>query len=1588
MDSSTEPTRVSILGKEDIVVDYDLWGPYIVNDLLTNVPSSSYVLITDTNLHDTYVPSFESAFFAITAERKVQSRLLKYQVPPGETSKSRATKTDIEDWLLSEERDPPCDTKSVIIALGGGVIGDMIGFVAATFKRGIRFVQVPTSLLAMVDSSIGGKTAIDTPAGKNLIGAFWQPAKIYIDLNFLNTLPKREFINGMAEVIKTAAIWNEEEFEYLEESASRVMTAIRNAPDTTGRRLSDVRSVIKQLVLGSVRVKAHVVSADEREGGLRNLLNFGHSIGHAFEGILTPQILHGECVSIGMVLEAALARHLGFLDGGAVARLAKCLSSYSLPISAKDPTIRRRSANRKCTVDQLLSIMAVDKKNDGKKKRIVLLSRIGKTQEKKASVVADRDIRVVLSSGIRVNPLASSPLEVSCTPPGSKSISNRALVLAALGEGECRIKNLLHSDDTEVMLNALVKLNGASFAWEEGGKVLMVKGNGGRLEAHGEELYLGNAGTASRFLTTVVTLAASKTKDFSVLTGNERMKKRPIGPLVEALQENGAAAEYLESKGSLPLNIKAGQGMKGGDINLAATISSQYVSSLLMCAPYANKDVTLRLVGGKPISQLYIDMTTAMMASFGIHVRKSSTEEHTYHIPRGRYKTPPEYVIESDASSATYPLAIAAITGTTCTVPSIGSSSLQGDARFAIEVLRPMGCTVEQNERSTTVTGPSKGTLKAINEVDMEPMTDAFLTASVLAAVAQGSGDGKVTATSRIVGIANQRVKECNRIKAMKDELAKFGVTCRELPDGIEIDGRPYADLSKPIEGVHCYDDHRVAMSFSVLGTIAPEGTLIQERECVGKTWPGWWDTLRQPFGAQLEGVDLEANKVSSDFQQRSDKSIIIIGMRGAGKTTTGRFAASVLGWQFLDLDEQLEETAGRTIPDIIKDSGWDGFRDQEVALLKKTLHERPTGHIFACGGGIVELQEARQLLVDYHQAKGLVILVERDIEDVIAFLQIDKTRPAYVDDMREVWVRRKPWYLECSNHQFYSSEAASTTTNTPLKGLDRFLKTIIGHDDPLETLKAKEHSYFVSLTVADVAAAASILEEVAVGSDAIELRVDLLEDPQGKGRSPSVDFVVQQVSILRAATSLPIIFTVRTQSQGGKMPDDAIQNIQDLLQLALRMGIEFLDLEISLAESVLQTISQSKGNTKIVASHHDPKGTLSWFNGSWVSHYNKALLYGDIIKLVGVANNQADNLSLTQFRDWATNAHPSIPIIAINMGIEGQLSRIQNPFLTPVSHPSLPFKAAPGQLSATEIHTALALHGVLKPKSFYLFGKPIAQSKSPAMHNHLFRATGLPHAYHLHETDDALTLEPLIRSSGFGGASVTIPLKIPIMRLLDEVDPAAQAIGAVNTIVVDRVRSSHAHTGKPRLVGHNTDWTGMRLVLSNAGATASASTDHSSALVIGAGGTARAALYTLHLMGFSPVLLLGRNREKLQTVKDSFPTGYNISLVTTAAEADAAATTSPPTVAIGTIPADTPIDGTMSALLEVVLEKSEAGGVLLEMAYKPAVTPLMQLARAKRWKTVQGLEVLAGQGVGQFELWTGIRPLLKDARIGKIEKK
>ena len=647
-----------------------------------------------------------------------------------------------------------------------------------------------------------------------------------------------------------------------------------------------------------------------------------------------------------------------------------------------------------------------------------------------------------------------------------------------------------------------------------------------------------------------------------------------------------------------------------------------------------------------------------------------------------------------------------------------------------------------------------------------------------------------------------------------------------------------------------------------------------------------------------------------------------------------------------------------------------------------------------------MEISEARAVLHSHRTSGGLVILIQRNIDDIMNFLQIDKTRPAYVDDMHSVWERRRGCYNECSSHLYYSQRSSLQGHVRPPKDLARFIGTITGRRRPLDTIRQQERSFFVSLTLPKFGVGSGLPPEIFVGSDAVELRVDLLHMPREANGAPSADWVANQLSILRGLIALPIIFTVRTMSQGGKFHDHDHESILALSLLALRMGVEFLDLEMQLPEPILDQITSTKGNTSVIASHHDPKGTLSWSNGSWVPFYNKALLYGDIIKLVGVARDFEDNAKLQQFRAWAQSAN-STPIVAINMGRKGQLSRIQNTFLTPVTHSELTEKAAPGQLSVAEIYTALALHGDTEPKKFYLFGKPICQSPSPPLHNSLFQGVGLPHKYEMFESEKVDDLKPILGSEDFGGASVTIPLKLDIKQYLDSVSPDAQLIGAVNTIVPNLSQKSACIEGGYFLTGQNTDWKGMQLVLEKAGSCVGKG---HSGLVIGAGGTARAAIYALHAEGFSPIYLVGRTAAKLEDLVRSFPEDYHLQVVTSETTQSLS---SPPSVAIGTIPADQPINAELENTLKQILkahnadkqdanqahpvpsaslaDKSVPQRVLLEMAYKPSETPLMEMARDSGWKTIPGREVLAAQAVYQFEAWTGIMPSFETGRVSRV---
>lgn len=1117
----------------------------------------------------------------------------------------------------------------------------------------------------------------------------------------------------MAEVVKTAAIWSEDEFVALEQGVDSIRAAVlhgQQAQDSnyTGRSLStrtEAQKLLLRVIKGSIAVKSHIVTVDEKETGLRNLVNFGHTIGHALEAVLTPDILHGECVAVGMVLEAEVARSLGILSNAAVARLTKCIASYGLPTSVSDKRIQASPKSAKLLLDTLMDVMRVDKKNSGSQKKIVLLSSIGKCYEEKATTVEDSIIERILAPSIQVLPEQSKlKTEVTMSTPGSKSISNRALVLAALGSGQCKIRNLLHSDDTQVMMNALKSMNGARFDWEDNGDTLIVCGGQGRLNppSDGKEIYLGNAGTAARFLTTVCTLtqpAASSSEGASaqaktVITGNARMKERPIGPLVTALRANGSDITYLEKEGCLPLSIPSA-GFKGGKIQLSASISSQYVSSILLSAPYAQEEVVLELIGGVVISQPYIDMTIAMMASFGIQVERLNDEEtgkpgNVYRIPKGVYSNPESYDIESDASSATYPLAIAAITGTTCTISNIGSSSLQGDARFAKEVLEPMGCKVVQTATTTTVSGPAPGHLRALGTVDMEVMTDAFLTASCLAAVASLNPlssrprmPGQPNHSTRITGIANQRVKECNRIKAMVDELKKFHVEARELEDGIEIFGRALDGLVRDPPRIHCYDDHRVAMAFSVLASVpGGPGAILDEKRCVEKTWPSWWDDLTNKLGVAIKGIQLQHVSKEQEIvtqhhklgvpliKYAPDSTILITGMRGAGKSHMGRIAAKALNRVLIDADEALSHKLRQPLGEFVNQNGWPAFRVEELALLKDLLESKPTGHVISLGGGVVETPEARELLLQWMREKGPVVNVIRDIEEIVDYLESEKTRPSLGEPLESIYARRRPFYEQCSSYEIithiaghvmfkYRGQNGHISKHIATEMLERragserdtarFFRFITGqYSLPFDLIN--DRTAFLALTFPDLSPALSIMPRITAGVNAIELRVDLLSETGQKVTSPAIPsqtYVAKQLSQLRETTDLPIVFTVRTHGQGGMFPDNAEDAMFELLQIGIRLGCEFVDVECGWNKTKTAGLVGSKGYTKIIASYHEWTGALKWDSEEVERIYELAREHGDIVKVCLTATEVSDNYKMMAFRDKMPK---DVPLMTIPM--------------------------------------------------------------------------------------------------------------------------------------------------------------------------------------------------------------------------------------------------------------------------------------------------------------------------------------------------
>jgi 3-dehydroquinate synthase len=348
MPKPTATVRVNLSERSyDIQIGRGLL-PDLAGFLTERRPTSHVVVITDDNVDPLHADRISDLLVDAGLEVNVMV------IDAGEPSKAAEVAIELWETMLQEG----ADRESVVLAVGGGVVGDLAGFVAATYTRGLPFFQVPTTLLAQVDSSVGGKVGINLPGAKNMVGAFWQPHGVLIDIDVLSTLPDREYRAGLAEVVKYGVIMDTEFFERLENSVDRL-----NARDP---------DLLIEIVARSCQLKADVVEADEREeSGRRAILNYGHTFGHALEAATGyTSLLHGEGVAIGMACASRLAESLGKLDAASVRRQVTLLKGLGLPTTVP---------NNLATAD-LIKLMWRDKKVQGGQLRFVLPTEIGNVE--------------------------------------------------------------------------------------------------------------------------------------------------------------------------------------------------------------------------------------------------------------------------------------------------------------------------------------------------------------------------------------------------------------------------------------------------------------------------------------------------------------------------------------------------------------------------------------------------------------------------------------------------------------------------------------------------------------------------------------------------------------------------------------------------------------------------------------------------------------------------------------------------------------------------------------------------------------------------------------------------------------------------------------------------------------------------------------------------------------------------------------------------------------------------------------------------------------------------------------------------------
>ncbi|KAI2790054.1 Quinate repressor protein [Penicillium oxalicum] len=807
--------------------------------------------------------------------------------------------------------------------------------------------------------------------------------------------------------------------------------------------------------------------------------------------------------------------------------------------------------------------------------------------------------------------------------------------------------------------------------------------------------------------------------------------------------------------------------------------------------------------------------------------------------------------------------------------------------------------------------------------------------------------------------------------------------------------------------------------------------------------------TILSNRGSPTVIADYEPSSSTRQFKPSS--SIVLIGIRGTGKSSLAVMLAAAPGRQLIDSDRYFHQVTGCSRVEFKKNNDHATLQQQESQVFESMLWENQEGCIIVCGAGTME-RRGQTLLREYARTHP-VIHVVRDPQSIQSYLKAWSTPK--VQHFLEI---SGPIYRSCSNLEFFNlSETFQRNSTSPgsdgqgsspepqfdrctqaptpfltLKKVQRDFLSFVAFltDDRAETsrqqasfplsllpVESRRNTLALSVPFSALCERNLDLEELEFNVDAIELVIDVaghVAEPNGD--SNLNDKISHAVALIRRQTIVPLIYHVesyvtptRPHSPTQRSRRLCDQEYSALIQHGLRLGPGFLTIDLSREETLISKVMNSRAKTKIIAhfeSHQRFSG--GWDGEECMKIYDRAQKLGcDVLRICQPAEKMEDNDAVQRFRNRVQNLPTkAIPVIAYNTGPLGRMSRCFNPILTPVTHPCLGDALGPTDSHVTAVAVQKALYSsfVHDPMQFFLFGANVNYSMSPAMHNAAFKVCGMPHRYTIFQSPELRGLNELVGNPFFGGSSVSLPYKTEVIPLLDSMSPHARAIGAVNTIIpirnndlldprlseVSSIHLERARAGPVRGIhGDNTDWIGICNCIRRGLSPANAVRQSTTGLVIGSGGMARAAIYSMIHLGVRNIFVFNRTIAKAEKLADHYnrqelfsngrrPDERPRVRILNHTDEPWPAAYKQPTIIVSGIPAHS-ISGEPPPNFNVPTQwlESPTGGVVVDLAYKPLNTPLMKQIRAlshRGWVALDGLDVLPEQGFAQFELFTGRR--------------